>query len=86
MKLLIPLAVMIGAYFYRHKLAQEWKFFRARRKEWFYDKWKNWGEPFLIAAVLALLIRTFLLGPAIPQMTSVACMTRCSRRNRSCLT
>ncbi len=63
MKLLIPLAVMIGAYFYRHKLAQEWKFFRARRKEWFYDKWKNWGEPFLIAAVLALLIRTFLLGP-----------------------
>ena len=67
MKLLIPLAALVLVYIYRHKLtrkfAQEWEFFRTRRREWLYDKWKNWGEPFLIAAALALLIRTFLLGP-----------------------
>ncbi|MBI4372975.1 MAG: signal peptidase I [Candidatus Omnitrophica bacterium] len=25
--------------------------------------WKEWGEPFLIAAVIAIFIRSFLLGP-----------------------
>ncbi|MBI4357867.1 MAG: signal peptidase I [Candidatus Omnitrophica bacterium] len=25
--------------------------------------WKEWGEPFLIAALIAILIRTFILGP-----------------------
>ena len=48
---------------YHRKLAAEWTAFRTRRKEWFYEKWKNWGEPFLVAAILALVIRTFLLGP-----------------------
>lgn len=48
---------------YRHKIAEEWTQFRTHRREWFYDKWKNWGEPFVVAAVLAILIRTFLLGP-----------------------
>ncbi len=48
---------------YRHQIAEEWRQFRMHRREWFYDKWKNWGEPFVVAAVLAILIRTFLLGP-----------------------
>ncbi len=32
-------------------------------KKGFYHFWKEWGEPLLIAAVLAILIRTFLFGP-----------------------
>lgn len=30
---------------------------------WLWLKWKDWGEPLLIALVLAFLIRTFLIGP-----------------------
>jgi len=48
---------------FRRNIAEEWNFFQTRRKEWFWDKWKNWGEPFIIAAILAVIIRTFLLGP-----------------------
>ena len=59
----IPLMILGMAILYRHKITEEWHFFRTRRKEWIKEKWKNWGEPFVIAAILALLIRTFLLGP-----------------------
>jgi len=48
---------------YRGKLIEELHAFRTRRRDWMVDKWKNWGEPFVVAAVLAILIRTFLLGP-----------------------
>ena len=48
---------------YHRKLGEEWTAFRTRRREWLREKWKNWGEPFVVAAILALLIRTFLLGP-----------------------
>jgi signal peptidase I len=58
-----PVIGLILIVMYRRKLSEEWTAFRTRRKEWLYEKWKNWGEPFLIAAVLALVIRTFLLGP-----------------------
>lgn len=57
---LILVALLV---FYREKIAAEWKFFRTRRRQWLREKWKNWGEPFLVAAVLAVFIRTFLLGP-----------------------
>jgi len=63
------MAVWLGLIFlglvilYRHKLVEEWVFFRTRRKEWIRDKWKNWGEPFVVAAILAVVIRTFILGP-----------------------
>lgn len=33
------------------------------RQRWLFLFWKDWGEPLLIAAVLAILIRTFLFGP-----------------------
>ena len=59
----LPLVALAMLILYRRTIAQEWEAFRARRKEWLYEKWKDWGEPFLVAAVLALLIRTFLLGP-----------------------
>ena len=59
----IPLAFLALAILYRKKIMEEWHAFRTRRTEWFHEKWKNWGEPFLVAALLALVIRTFLLGP-----------------------
>lgn len=62
-KFLLPIIIVVVIYLYRHKLAEEWTMFRTRRKEWLYLKWKNWGEPFVVAAILAILIRTFLLGP-----------------------
>ena len=59
----IPLLILAFVILYRHQLGEEWHFFRTRPREWFHNKWKNWGEPFLVAAILAILIRTFLLGP-----------------------
>ncbi len=59
----IPLAVVSLLLLYRQKIAEEWHAFQTRRREWLYEKWKNWGEPFVVAAILAVLIRTFLLGP-----------------------
>ncbi len=63
MMIAIPLIALALIILYRRKLAEEWTFFRTRRREWAHDKWKNWGEPFLIAGILAILIRTFLVGP-----------------------
>lgn len=63
---MIVWASLVGivlVFLFRRNLAQEWNFFRTKRREWFWDKWKNWGEPFIIAAILAVLIRSFLLGP-----------------------
>jgi len=62
-KIVIPLAAIILLVLYRHKMAEEWRFFRMHRREWMHQKWKDWGEPFVIAAILAIIIRTFLLGP-----------------------
>ena len=58
-----PMAVLTLLVLYRKKIEEEWRGFQTRRNEWLYEKWKNWGEPFLVAAVLAFAIRTFLLGP-----------------------
>jgi len=59
----VLLATLVLAYLYRAKLAHEWQFARAEPKRWLFEKWKNWGEPLLIAAVLAIFIRTFIFGP-----------------------
>ena len=59
---LLPV-VLVLAYIYRAKLACEWRFARAEPRRWIFEKWKNWGEPLLIAAVLAIFIRTFIFGP-----------------------
>lgn len=48
---------------FRKRIIEDWFFFRANPREWLRDKWENWVKPLLIAAVLAVFIRTFLLGP-----------------------
>ncbi|MDA9101343.1 signal peptidase I [Omnitrophica bacterium] len=63
MAIWLPLLALALIILFRHKIALEWKFFRTQRKAWFHQKWKDWGEPFLVAAILAIIIRTFLLGP-----------------------
>ncbi len=63
MMIWIPLAILALIILYRDKIGQEWRFFQTQRRQWLKEKWKNWGEPFLIAAILAVLIRTFLIGP-----------------------
>jgi len=63
MKILLPIAAVILLVIYRQKIVDEWNFFRLHRREWLLQKWKDWGEPFVIAAILAIVIRTFLLGP-----------------------
>lgn len=62
-KIWMPLVAVAILVLYRDKIAQEWQFFRSHRREWLYEKWKNWGEPFVVAALLAILIRTFIVGP-----------------------
>ena len=57
------LAVLGAIIYFRQRLLNEWKMLRADWKSWLKKMWKEWGEPFLIAAVIAIFIRTFLVGP-----------------------
>jgi len=61
-KVLIGLAV-VGAIvaIQWDKVKRDMELMRGNRREWLYLKWKNWGEPILVAVVLALIIRTFLV-------------------------
>ena len=59
---IVPVALLL-AFVYRAKLAHEWRFARTDTKRWLFEKWKNWGEPLLIAAILAIFIRAFIFGP-----------------------
>jgi signal peptidase I len=63
LKTLLILAVVVGLVLVRKHLVEDVRFFRASRRLWLLDKWENWVKPLLIAAVLAILIRTYLLGP-----------------------
>ncbi len=63
LRFFLPVGVLVLLVIYRRDIAQEWHFFKTQRKEWLNQKWKDWGEPFVVAAVLAMIIRTFLLGP-----------------------
>ena len=58
--LLAGLAVLILS---RRKIMNDIAFLRKDPQEWFRIKWKEWGEPFVVAVILALIIRTFLIGP-----------------------
>jgi signal peptidase I len=49
--------------FYKDKIAADIAFARTDLKKWAFLKWKEWGEPLLIAAILAVFIRTFIFGP-----------------------
>lgn len=57
---LIFIAIIV---LFREKLRSEWKLIRSDRNTWLKRIWKEWGEPFLIAAIIAIFIRTFLFGP-----------------------
>ena len=48
---------------FHQKILDDLKLLRTDKKQWLYLKWKNWGEPFLVAGIMALMIRSFLLGP-----------------------
>ena len=54
-------------FYFLKSLAENWTMFTQNKKNWmkftFYDLWKNWIEPFLVAGILAMVIRTFILGP-----------------------
>ena len=57
------IAILIVLIFFRDRMTSEWTAFRTDSKSWFKKMWKEWGEPFLIAALIAIIIRTFLVGP-----------------------
>ena len=57
---LLVIAVLI---LYRRKIAESFLRLRQNPKAWLWDLWKEWGEPLVVAVVLAVLIRTFLIGP-----------------------
>ncbi len=59
----VPPVLLLLAFIFRDKIAANWRFARQEPKRWLWAKWKNWGEPLLIAAVLAIVIRTFIFGP-----------------------
>lgn len=63
MNTLILLVLLIFLLLYRKRIWADIQLFRTQRKEWMRDKWENWVKPLLIAGVLAIGIRTFLLGP-----------------------
>src|SRR3990167_1280824 len=47
----------------RKKIYSEWQAIRSEGRSWFGGMWKEWGEPFLIAAVIAIVVRTYVVGP-----------------------
>ncbi len=53
--------------YYIQNLLSHWNVFSQDRKGWFRETslnfWKNWVEPFIVAGILALVIRTYILGP-----------------------
>ncbi len=63
MKILLILSAIVLVVVLRKRIVEDWRFFRADRRHWMLDKWENWVKPLFIAAVLAILIRTYLLGP-----------------------
>lgn len=63
MWILGSLALLGTVLLFRERIFQEWQMARSDWRKWFKRMWKEWGEPFLIAAVIAVFIRTFLLGP-----------------------
>ncbi len=63
MKFFLILLGIASVILYRKKIVDEVAFLKKEPKRWLFEKWKEWGEPFIIAVILAVLIRTFLVGP-----------------------
>ncbi len=47
----------------RKKISGSFLSLKQDPRKWIWEVWKEWGEPFVIAVILALVIRTFLIGP-----------------------
>lgn len=62
-KIFLLLSAMALLLAFRKRIAADWRFFHENRREWLQDKWENWIKPLVVAAVLAIFIRTFLVGP-----------------------
>ncbi len=63
MNIYIILAAVAVIVVYRRPLWKDIQFLRREPRKWLQDKWKEWGEPFAVAIILAVIIRTFLVGP-----------------------
>jgi len=66
MEILKKILIVVGiigmiVIFQWKKIRQDFALLKSDRRQWLYLKWKNWGEPILIAIILALIIRTFLV-------------------------
>lgn len=62
-KLLVLFGIVALLVIYRNRIASDWSLFKSNRREWIRHKWEDWVKPLLIAAILAIGIRTFLFGP-----------------------
>ena len=63
MKLFLVLAVAVSIVIFRDRIVADWWLFKVNRRQWLRNKWEDWIKPLLIAAVLAIGIRTYLFGP-----------------------
>jgi len=62
-KLVLVLAAVAFLVIYRSRIVSDWWVFKMNRRLWLHSKWENWVKPLLVAALFAVAIRTFLLGP-----------------------
>jgi len=63
MKVLLWLGGLALVVIFWPRFVADWRLLRSDRREWLAQKWENWIKPLLIAAILAMGIRTFVLGP-----------------------
>ncbi len=63
MQIIIGFAAIAILVLYRKQILADIAFLRSKPKEWLRHKWKEWGEPLVIAGILALAIRTYVIGP-----------------------
>lgn len=63
MKLFFLLAAAIFFVIFRDRLLADWRLFKESRRRWLANKWEDWIKPLLVAALLAVMIRTYLFGP-----------------------
>lgn len=67
MKVFLGLLILAIIVIYRNRIlnaiVSDFMFLRQEPKQWWWLKWKNWGEPLVVAVVLAFIIRTFIVGP-----------------------
>ena len=61
--LILVLGLLAAILIFRNRLQADWRLFKTDRRKWLHQKWEDWVKPLFVAAILALAIRTYLLGP-----------------------